>query len=194
MTQASNQFEDLIAGILVQDGNVVIRPNSPSRKHIGFVGRRKPDLLSLSPELQITIWELKTAVECNRNDNASRTHIWFRHPSPEHDYISEIRQTFTQNTSISTGAAGWCIVLKGELAYWLTGMGTEWRHPLTLPEPRTVLAGVAAPIIQQEYILAALQNLGWQNWESKTQSGVTMHCGPIPEEHLSATQEQQRGV
>lgn len=194
MTQASSQFEDLIAGILVHDGNVVIRPNSPSRNHIGFVGRRKPDLLTLSPELQLTVWELKTLAECSRNDNANRTHIWFRHPSPDDDYIQETRLTFTQNTSISTGVAGWCIVMKGELAYWLTKMGTEWRHPLTLPALTTVLAGIAAPINQQEYILMAIQHLGWQNWASKTQNEVTMHWGPIPELLPNATQEQQHGV
>lgn len=179
MSDAATQFEDQIANILLQEGNVVIRPNSPSRGHIGFMGRRKPDLMSISPELQITVWELKSQAECNGLDNPNWNHIWFRHPTPDGDYISDIRQTFRQDDSITIGGAGWCIVLQGELAYWCHNMGTTWRHPLMIPSENSVHAGVAAPISQQAHITTALQHLGWEDWAHSTQRTVTLHWGSI---------------
>lgn len=189
MSEASNHFENLIANYLLMQGSIVIRPNSPSRNQLGFVGYRKPDLLSIDLSLRITVWELKTLAECRGLDNANRTHIWFRHPTPDSDYISDLRRSFSSNYSISPQVAGWCIVLQGELAYWCRNIGIKWRHPLMTPPGMTILAGVAAPIDQQESITTALQHLHWMNWEHSTQSEMTIHRGSLTAAQLGQNQE-----
>jgi hypothetical protein len=189
MSEASHQFENQITNCLRQAGNIVICPNSPSRGQLGFVGHRKPDLLSIDPNLRLTVWELKTQAECTGIDNASRNHIWFRHPTPSRDYISEVRQRFRQDDSILAPVAGWCIVLQGELAYWYRNIGTDWRHPLEMPLEGTILAGVAAPLAQHENITTALQHLCWINWEHSTQSGMTIHSGSLTGAQLEGNQE-----
>ena len=189
MSETSHQFEDLIAHCLLLESSIVIRQNSPSRNQLGFVGHRKPYLLSIDLNLHITVWELKSLSECRGLDNANRNHIWFRHPTPSSDYISDLRQNFLQNNSILAQVAGWCIVLKGELAYWCRNIGSAWRHPLVIPPGSRILAGVAAPIDQQENITTALQYLGWTNWEHSTQSGMTIHRGSLTEAQLGDNQE-----
>ena len=184
MSEASRQFEDRVVNCLLREGNAVIRQNSPSRGQIGFVGLRKPDLLSINPELQITVWELKSPAECTGIDHRNRSHMWFRHPTPTRDYISELRQSYRQNESIPAQVAGWCIVLKGELAYWCRNSGTAWRHPIIVPPGRSILAGVAAPFDQQDNIKKALRHLGWMRWQNSDYSGITFLKGCITEEQI----------
>jgi hypothetical protein len=60
---------------------------------------------------------------------------------------------------------------------------------LVIPPGRRILAGVTAPIEQQQNITTALQHLGWTNWEHRSQSGMTIHRGSLTEAQLGDNQE-----
>ena len=173
------EFENQVVGHLVAAGQLVIRQHSPARNVLGFMGRRKPDLLSIGPTLQITVWELKSASECSGIENEARNHMWFRHPQSEYDYISSVRTSFADNRQLSAPIAAWCIVLKGELAYWLNPP-LSWRHPLVGQATNALQAGLAAPVAQAQNIQDALHNLSWNSWAVESTDTVTYHTGVIP--------------
>jgi hypothetical protein len=149
-------FEDRVMNYLSDDSRLIIRKNTATRR--GFVGRRKPDLVTIERNLLIVVWELKSPLECNGNDQEG--HIWLRHPQPSSDYLTTRRNRHASNTIISAKVRGWCVVVDAELRYWLEthNQPQAWRLPFEY-NPVLINAAVAAPASEACAIKEALDHL-----------------------------------
>ncbi|MDA3799871.1 MAG: hypothetical protein PF692_12405 [Kiritimatiellae bacterium] len=181
MSCQAAKLENYTANYFTQHGNIVMRQNSPTRNIQGFTGHRKPDLITISEKLKITIWELKSTKECSNIDNDNREHMWFRHPTPTSDYIADIRKNFRTNRDIATPVAAWCIVLAGQLKYYLNNHPLSWKHCLEGNSFDTMKGGIVAPRSESQHILNALKHLNWSEWKEWHYGAVTFHTGYIPQ-------------
>jgi hypothetical protein len=169
-------FENRVVDCLSTCRSLIIRKNG--RDHRGFIGRRKPDLVTIERDLTIFVWELKSPSECDGNDRES--HLWLRHPTPNADYISEERQRHSGDMTIDCKTRGWCVVLDGELRYCLRNYdqpGT-WRLPFEYHGVMTK-AALAAPTSERESIEGTIQHLQLEGWTISTQSDIVIAKGPL---------------
>ena len=143
--QNEQQFENEVADYFWRQNKIVIRKNTRNRR--GFIGRRKPDIVTIEPNLNIIPWELKSPRECIGNDNIG--YMWFRHPNPDSDYISECRETYLNLSRLPVIIRGWSIVIGCELRYWVDHYNNlpshdSWRLPFDYQGDMT-LGGIVAP-------------------------------------------------
>ena len=176
-TTTEREFEDMAAEFLGTTNRIILRKNGSCRN--GFVGRRKPDLVTIESNLEIISWELKSPAECSNNDRLN--HFWFKHPSRYRDYIASKREVHKNNHDICTKVRGWCIVIDGELRYWIESQGKPeaWRLPFDFAH-RLKIRGIIAPLEEKEFIYQALDNLGIKDlWEDFSDQNVFYIFGPL---------------
>ena len=154
-------FERRVVDQLSSTPRIILRKNSASCR--GFTGRRKPDLVSIESDLELIVWELKSPIECSNICN--ERNMWLRHPTPGSDYIATTRERHAGNTTLPVNVRGWCVVIDGELRYWINNHGNSWKLPFDYTN-RLSKAAIAAPADQKRAIDRALRHLGlnWQVW------------------------------
>lgn len=172
-----SQFEEQVVAHLSSGHRIIIRKNSCS--HNGFIGRRKPDLVTIEENLEIVAWEIKSPRECSNNDR--KYHFWFRHPTPANDYLRSCRAIYSSDTLLSWKIRGWCIVIDCELRYWIERQGNQdsWRLPFTHTLPLTQ-CGIAAPRQEIEPLKSALRHLNvFERWDFSVTDNIVICRGTL---------------
>ncbi|MHC4192380.1 MAG: hypothetical protein ACYSUB_22370 [Planctomycetota bacterium] len=176
-TMTEREFEDRAAEYLETTNRIILRKNGSNRN--GFIGRRKPDLVTIERNLKIISWELKSPSECLDSDRLN--HFWFKHPTPNKDYIASKRDVHKNNHDIGINVRGWCIVIDGELRYWIENQGKPeaWRLPFDYAHDLKI-GGIIAPLEEKEFIYQALDYLGIKDlWEEFSDQNVFYIYGPV---------------
>lgn len=151
-----SQFEERVIAHLSTAHRIILRKNS--QMYNGFIGRRKPDLVTIEENLEFVVWEIKSPLECLNNDR--NYHFWLNHPTPDTDYLREGRNVHASNASLPLEVRGWCVVIDCELRYWIQNQGNSdaWRLPFSYASAISQ-CGIAAPVAESDSIERALNHL-----------------------------------